>query len=204
MSPRTSSLCSHIFLVLGDHWLYVCLHLKMEFLSCIRGRQWCDIFHYHWWTASIKPRLLFSHSGLVSWGLPFLQFGTYYQTFVVGERVWVLGEKCHLQMQDNRCRAANIHYLWTVTTCLKVVQQIIDVNVVQKRWQDLTLSDTSLDHNFVWRKTRNSKNSLCQELCTLTSENVRNCPVKPSLPCFRKRARKRTVSNAAFWSRLAT
>jgi len=32
------------------------------------------IFHYHWWTASIKPRLLFSHSGLVSWGLPFLQF----------------------------------------------------------------------------------------------------------------------------------
>jgi len=39
-----------------------------------RGRQWCGIFHYHWWTASIKPRLLFSHSGLVSWGLPFLQF----------------------------------------------------------------------------------------------------------------------------------
>jgi len=32
------------------------------------------IFHYHWWTASIKPRLLFSHSGLVFWGLPFLQF----------------------------------------------------------------------------------------------------------------------------------
>ena len=46
----------------------------MEFRSCARGRQWCGIFHYHWWTASIKPRLLFSHSGLVSWGLPFLQF----------------------------------------------------------------------------------------------------------------------------------
>ena len=54
--------------------LTVCLHLKMEFRSCARGRQWCGIFHYHWWTASIKPRLLFSHSGLVSWGLPFLQF----------------------------------------------------------------------------------------------------------------------------------
>jgi len=74
MSPRTSSMCSHIFLVLRDHWLYVCLHLKMEFRSCARGRQWCGIFHYHWWTASIKPRLLFSHSGLVSWGLSFLQF----------------------------------------------------------------------------------------------------------------------------------
>jgi len=56
-----------------DYWLYVCLHLKMEFHSCARGRQWCGIFHYHWCTASIKPRLLFSHSGLVSWGLPFLQ-----------------------------------------------------------------------------------------------------------------------------------
>jgi len=54
--------------------LTVCLHLKMEFRSCARERQWLGIFHYHWWTASIKPRLLFSHSGLVSWGLPFLQF----------------------------------------------------------------------------------------------------------------------------------
>jgi len=54
--------------------LTVCLHLKMEFRSCARGREWCSILHYHWWTASIKPRLLFSHSGLVSWGLPFLQF----------------------------------------------------------------------------------------------------------------------------------
>jgi len=46
----------------------------MEFRSCARGRQWCCIFHFHWWTASIKPRLLFSHAGLVFWGLPFLQF----------------------------------------------------------------------------------------------------------------------------------
>jgi len=27
-------------------------------LKCIE-RQWCSIFHYYWWTASIKPRLLF-------------------------------------------------------------------------------------------------------------------------------------------------
>jgi len=30
----------------------------MEFRSCARGRQWCCIIHYYWWTASIKPRLL--------------------------------------------------------------------------------------------------------------------------------------------------
>jgi len=46
-----------------------CLHLKMEFCSCARGRQWCGIIHYHWWTASIKPRLLFSDAGYASWGL---------------------------------------------------------------------------------------------------------------------------------------
>jgi len=46
-----------------------CLHLKMEFCSCARGRQWCGIIHYHWWTASIKPRLLFSRAGYASWGL---------------------------------------------------------------------------------------------------------------------------------------
>ena len=34
--------------------------------------------------------------------------------------------------------------------------------------------------------------------------NLRNYPVKPNLPSLRKRARKRTVSKAAFWSRLAT
>ena len=57
---------------------------KMESESCTVAESsaeggvsfsvWCGIFHYHWWTASIKPRLLFSHSGNVSWGLPFLQF----------------------------------------------------------------------------------------------------------------------------------
>ena len=46
-----------------------CLHLKMEFRSCARGRQVCGIIHYYWWTASIKPRLLFSRTGYASWGL---------------------------------------------------------------------------------------------------------------------------------------
>ena len=72
-SPRTTSLCSHIFLVLRDHgvYMYVCLHLKMEFRLCARGRQWCGIIHYYGWTASIKPRLLFSCAGYMyaSWGL---------------------------------------------------------------------------------------------------------------------------------------
>jgi len=31
----------------------------MEFRSCARGRWWFGVFHYHLWTASIKPRLLF-------------------------------------------------------------------------------------------------------------------------------------------------
>jgi len=28
-----------------------------------------DIFHNHWWTTSIKPRMLFSNAGYASWGL---------------------------------------------------------------------------------------------------------------------------------------
>jgi len=42
---------------------------KMEFRLCARGRQWCGIIHHHWWTASIKPRLLFSRAGYASWGI---------------------------------------------------------------------------------------------------------------------------------------
>ena len=41
----------------------------MEYCSCARGRQWCGIIHYYWWTASIKPRLLFSRAGYASCGL---------------------------------------------------------------------------------------------------------------------------------------
>jgi len=41
----------------------------VEFCSCARGRQWCGIIYYYWWTASIKPGLLFSRAGYASWGL---------------------------------------------------------------------------------------------------------------------------------------
>jgi len=70
-------LCSHIFLVLWDHVLGVCLHLKVEFCSCARGLQWSGTFHFHWWTAaSIKLTLLFStfhHSVYASKELPFFR-----------------------------------------------------------------------------------------------------------------------------------
>ena len=62
----------HIFLVLmqGSWGVHVCcLHLKMKFRSCARGRQWCGIIHHYWWTASIKPRLLFFRESYASWGL---------------------------------------------------------------------------------------------------------------------------------------
>jgi len=49
-------------------WIVFCLHFEIEFRSCTMRRQWCGIlhshgvFHNHWWTASFKPRLLFSSS----------------------------------------------------------------------------------------------------------------------------------------------
>jgi len=46
-----------------------CLHLKMEFRSCTRGRQWCGVMLNYWWTASIKPMLLFSRAGYAFWWL---------------------------------------------------------------------------------------------------------------------------------------
>jgi len=69
IQSRTRNVSSHASRNL--HWQtgLCCLHLKMEFCSCARGRQWCGIIHYHWWTASIRPRLLFSRAGYASWGL---------------------------------------------------------------------------------------------------------------------------------------
>jgi len=32
--------------------------LDCMLLTCARGRQWCGVIHYHWWTASIKLWLL--------------------------------------------------------------------------------------------------------------------------------------------------
>jgi len=65
------------------------------------------LFHYHWWTASIKPRLLFSHSGLVSWGLPFLQFNLRLYRHccnVIRKRHWVYltTKQTHVKMQNIR------------------------------------------------------------------------------------------------------
>jgi len=62
-------LCS-CFLLSSGSMGCICLHLKIAFRSCTRGRQWCGIFHYFWWTASIKQRLLFSLWRLsATWGL---------------------------------------------------------------------------------------------------------------------------------------
>ena len=70
----------------GNHSYFICIslctntgHLFLSKFKLILISPLAFIFHYHWWTASIKPRLLFSHSGIVSWGLPFLQFATLLQ-----------------------------------------------------------------------------------------------------------------------------
>jgi len=44
-------LCSYIFLVL--------FNFEKKIPPMRQGRQWCNMFHYHWWLASIKPRMLF-------------------------------------------------------------------------------------------------------------------------------------------------
>jgi len=63
---------SYFRLVLREHRVYV-VHSKIEFRSFGRGRQWCGIFHYYWWTALIKPRLLFSMQAVLPEGFPFPQ-----------------------------------------------------------------------------------------------------------------------------------
>ena len=70
---HTTSLYSYIFRVLWDHRLYV-VYISKEFCSWAMGRQWSGIFHYHWWTSSITPRLLFSPRRLsFVWIFPFPQ-----------------------------------------------------------------------------------------------------------------------------------
>ena len=61
---RNTSLCSYIFLVLWNLRFVCWLYLKIEFCSWAIGCKWCGILHNNWWTASIKPRLLFSRCRL--------------------------------------------------------------------------------------------------------------------------------------------
>jgi len=48
-----------------------CVHLHIEFRSCVRECQWCGTFYYIRQTASIKPGLLFSHACYAFWWLSF-------------------------------------------------------------------------------------------------------------------------------------
>ena len=50
---------SYIILVLWSALSILFTFESIVLLMC-RGCHWCGIFHYHWWTTSIKQRLLFS------------------------------------------------------------------------------------------------------------------------------------------------
>jgi len=71
-----------------------------EFRSCARGRQWCGIFPYHLWTASIKPILLFSNACYASWGLPIFSV-KFYITIIAAyairdfHKTWIHGGERH-------------------------------------------------------------------------------------------------------------
>ena len=74
--PRAMFTCvrvlrpSNVFGILRDHWLFVYIW-KWSSAHALGGVSGVASFittDEH----TIKPRLLFSHSGLVSWGLPFL------------------------------------------------------------------------------------------------------------------------------------
>jgi len=59
MLPRTTSLCSYIFLVIFEHRLHVVNIWKKSPTHAMGagrgvGRQWCGPFHSHWWKASIN------------------------------------------------------------------------------------------------------------------------------------------------------
>ena len=66
---------SYIFSSPQRSLIACCLNLKIEFCSCARVASvvWHTfVFHCHWWTSSVKPRLLLSHAGYASWGLSLL------------------------------------------------------------------------------------------------------------------------------------
>jgi len=63
--PLVVVLCSGLL----GLWIGCCLHFKVVLRSCAIGGQWCGIFQNHWWTFSIKRRLLFPNAGFAFWGL---------------------------------------------------------------------------------------------------------------------------------------
>jgi len=66
LSPRVKSLCG--YMCLGS-WILCSSHFKIEFRTYARLRQWCTIFLNQLLTASIKPKLLFAHADVLSWGV---------------------------------------------------------------------------------------------------------------------------------------
>ena len=101
--------CVVIFFWISGIMECTCVHLKMEFCSCARGRQWCGIIHYFCWTASIKPRLLFSRAVYASWGL-FLS-----SVFFCTGHLFMLTFKHELV-----CFVGNIYYL-NISLTYKVI-----------------------------------------------------------------------------------
>ena len=61
--------CVVIFSGHQGSWIVLMLTFDYRVRLMRQGPQWCGIFNYYWWTATIKPRLLFSHAGHASWRL---------------------------------------------------------------------------------------------------------------------------------------
>jgi len=93
VAPYFIQHCVVIFSGPRGSWIICCLHVRKEFRSCDRGRQWCGILHYHWWTSSIKPMqdmlpvvfpfhlfnwTYFPYSAILARPLPCLPFSSYF------------------------------------------------------------------------------------------------------------------------------
>ena len=94
MLPQTTLLCNFSG-PLGSQ--IVCCFIFENSCPLMRqGLQWCGIFHYHWWTASIKLRLLSPHASYASWGLSlFLRHKTLTCPYSIQTPIW----SCQYQTQ---------------------------------------------------------------------------------------------------------
>jgi len=84
----------------------------MEFCSCASGCQWCGIIHYHWWTASIKPRLLFS--SYASWRLSLSSVYTY---------CWFFS----LLFNYNECIKSKVMFMLIFTTIIIALNRLSEL-----------------------------------------------------------------------------